>query len=174
MGILKALQTKVPRNVLYHLYNTLIYPYLQYCNIAWASHESIHTKRLFVLQKKAIRIVCHATWNAPSSPLFKKLHTLKFHDINKLQTGCLMYKLMNGIIPDLFNYNFIFNNQVHNYNTRQSKNLHEIRCKSSTRKNTIRYLGPTLWNSLPILLKTKTSIFCFSSSYKKLLRSTYS
>jgi len=174
MGILKALQIKVPRNVLYHLYNTLIYPYLQYCNIAWASQESVHTKRLFVLQKKAIRIVCHAKWNAPSSPLFKQLHTLKFHDINKLQTGCLMYKLMNGILPDLFNFNFTLNNQVHNYNTRQSKNIHEVGCKCSTRKNTIRYIGTSLWNSLPPLLKTKPSISCFRATYKNILQSTYS
>jgi len=51
-GILKALQSKVPIYVLHHLYNALIYPYLQYCNIAWASQQSVHTKRLFILQKR--------------------------------------------------------------------------------------------------------------------------
>ena len=34
------------------LYNTLIYPYLQYCNIAWASQQSIHIQHLFILQKR--------------------------------------------------------------------------------------------------------------------------
>ena len=105
--------------------------------------------------------MCNAKWNAPSTPLFNQLHTLKLHDINKLQTGCFMYKIMNDNLPDLFNYNFILNQQVHNYNTRHSNNIHEIRCNTTTRKNTVRYLGTSLWNSLPLALKIKTSVSCF-------------
>jgi len=117
--------------------------------------------------------VCNAKWNAPSTPLFKQLHTLKLHDINKLQTGCFMYKIMNDNLPDLFNYNFILNQQVHNYNTRHSNNIHEIRCNTTTRKNTVRYLGTSLWNSLPLALKIKTSVSCFRYTYKKMLQSAY-
>jgi hypothetical protein len=93
VGVLRALKHKLPTNILFKLYNTLVYPYLQYCNIAWASQQNIHIKNLFILQKKAIRVVCKAHWNAHTTPLFRKLGTLKLDDINKLQTGCFMYKI---------------------------------------------------------------------------------
>ena len=52
IGILRAMSQKLPVSALHMLYNTLIYPYLQYCNIAWASCSNINTNNLFVLQKK--------------------------------------------------------------------------------------------------------------------------
>jgi len=51
IGILRALQCKLPTHVLLTLYNTLIYPYLQYCNIAWAPQQSHYIDKLFILQK---------------------------------------------------------------------------------------------------------------------------
>ena len=52
IGILKALQPKLPISSLHMLYNTLVYPYLQYCNIAWASQYSTLVERIFILQKR--------------------------------------------------------------------------------------------------------------------------
>ena len=52
IGILRALQHKLPTGILLVLYNTLIYPYLQYCNIAWAPQQSHYMDKLFILQKK--------------------------------------------------------------------------------------------------------------------------
>ena len=87
-GVLRALQHKLPINILYMLFNTLIYPYLQYCNIAWASQYNTSVERIFILQKKALRNVCKKPWGAHTQQLFKLLHTLKLTDINRHQTCC--------------------------------------------------------------------------------------
>jgi hypothetical protein len=56
-GILRALQYKLPTGTLLTLYNTLIYPYLQYCNIAWGSQQSCHLTKLFICQKR-LSVLC--------------------------------------------------------------------------------------------------------------------
>jgi hypothetical protein len=156
------------------LYNTLIYPYLQYCNIAWASQQNIYTDKLFILQKKALRIVNKTHWIAHTSPLFLKLNTLKLSDINKLQTGCFMYRAMNNQLPSSFSHYFTLNSNIHQHFTRQSKNLHQFQHNTTLRKYSIKNVGTTLWNSLPITLKNKPSVYCFKSTYKASIISLYS
>jgi len=174
VGILRALQHKLPTSMMFKLYNTLVYPYLQYCNIAWASQQNIHTKDLFILQKKAIRVVCKARWNAHTTPLFRKLYTLKLDEINKFQTGCFMYKAMNNQLPSLFTDYFILNKNVHHYFTHQSQNIHQPVLNTSLRKFSIKFFGSSLWNSLPAFLKTLPSVYSFKNTYKNVLLSFYS
>ena len=52
IGIIRKLRKTVPSNVLVTLYYTLIYPYLNYCNIAWASHPTLVLDKLYRTQKR--------------------------------------------------------------------------------------------------------------------------
>ena len=173
IGVLRALQHKLPTSILFTLYNTLIYPYLQYCNIAWAPQQSNYIDKLFILQKKALRVVCKTQWDAHTTPLFKSLNTLKIQDVTKLQTGCFMYKAMNNQLPPLFADYFTLNCNIHNYFTRQSEKIHTFAIKTSVRKYSIKYFGSCLWNSLPTYIAAKPSIFSFKKAYKNHLMSAY-
>mgnify|MGYP006358822347 FL=1 len=151
----------------------MVYPYLQYSNIAWAAQPSKYIDQLFLLQKRAIRIVCKSDWCAHTTPLFNKLQTLKLYDINKLQTGCFMYRYFTNNLPNLFQNYFILNSNIHNYFTRQSQNVHQYAFRTTLRKFVIKHTGPLLWNSLPSYLKNKPSIYSFKFAYKKFLLSDY-
>ena len=172
MGVLRALQHKLPTSILFMLYNNLIYPYLQYCNIAWAPHLSI-ANELFILQKKALRIICKVEWKAHTTSLFRNLGTLKFADINKLQTCCFMFKAMHNQLPPLFNNYFTLNYNIHDHFTRQAQGIHLSSVSTSLRKFSIKHFGSTLWNSLPAFLKSKPSIYSFSKAYKQFILATY-
>ena len=80
------------------LYRSFIQPYLDYCNIIWATGHSNNLERLFRKQKKSS---CYyiTKWNAHTIPLFKQLNILTVYDINKLQTLCFVYKQVT--IPDI-------------------------------------------------------------------------
>ena len=54
LGIIRKLSKTLPCDILLTLYNTLIAPYLDYCNIAWSSRDTIEFKKLFRVQKKSI------------------------------------------------------------------------------------------------------------------------
>ena len=52
LGVIRKLSKSLPLDILYSLYNTLIDPYLQYCNIAWATCSTSSVDKLFYMQKK--------------------------------------------------------------------------------------------------------------------------
>ena len=57
-------------------------------------------------------------------PIFIKLGILTVFNINKLQTACFMYKVMNNLVNSFFVNMFTVNSGIHNYNTRQKNNLY--------------------------------------------------
>ena len=52
IGIIKRLKYKLPEKTLNTLYNTLVFPYFNYCNIIWANNKPTRLKSLLVLQKE--------------------------------------------------------------------------------------------------------------------------
>ena len=102
-------------------YNSLILPYIHYCNITWASVGTTILDPIYKLQKKVLRICTKSpksSYVAPSRPLFFKLNVLNVYDIHKLKIALLMFlvnlKLAPETIANLFKYNF----EYHHYNTR--------------------------------------------------------
>ena len=76
------------------LYYSLVHPYLLYGIILWVSAYKKYTHKLYVLQKKALRVMYNTTYNAQSMPLFEKSGILRIHDMYNLQLGVLMYKFI--------------------------------------------------------------------------------
>ena len=112
-------------------------------------------------------------WKSHTSPIFSSLKTLKLVDINKLQTGCFMYNAMANNLPPQFNNYFIKNTQIHTHFTCQSQQIHIYCPRTKVRKHSIKHFGSILWNSLPLVLKTKPSINTFKSAYKNNLLFQY-
>ena len=56
------------RNPLLSLYYTLIYPYLTYCNLIWASTYVTNLERIYLLQKRAVRLISKTDYRVPSKP----------------------------------------------------------------------------------------------------------
>ena len=102
-------------HVLYSLYVT---PYLSYCNIVWATKVTTQITKLFILQKKAIRIITHSRWNSHTSLLFRNKYILKLNDLNTFLVGCFMHSAMHTELPAVLNDWFITNSSIHTYNTR--------------------------------------------------------
>jgi hypothetical protein len=63
----------------------MVYPYLQYCNIVWASTYASNLTRLVILQKRIVRILNNSSFDSHTNLIFKNLRLLKFHDLRKLQ-----------------------------------------------------------------------------------------
>ena len=136
------------------LYNTLIYPYLQYCNIAWASQQSIHIQHLFILQKRHyVLYQNHAGMLTPHHYLEILVRSNLLISIN-CKLVFFMHRAINHQLPSLFTSYFISNTNIHNYFTRQCHNLHYPGLRTNLRKYSIKFFGYYLWNSLPIHLKT--------------------
>ena len=127
------------RNALRTLYYSFVYPYLTYFNHVWGCTYQTNLKQLFILQKKALRIMCGKRKMDSTEHIFSDLKILKFIDINLYFMGRFMHKFLSGDIPRVFNEFFHCNNAVHNYFTRQSEYLHVPLEKSTLFQFCIRY-----------------------------------
>ena len=73
------------------LYYSFIYPYMIYCNKVWGSAYKTNIEPLFILQKRAVRIILGVHPRCPSEPLFTTLKFLNCENIFKYLIGRLMY-----------------------------------------------------------------------------------
>ena len=105
IGILYKVRYFVSDKILLMLYNTLILPYISYCNILWATCKTV-TNNILLLQKKAIRVCTRSGFLDHTNPLFVKLRCLKVDDINFLQTAIFMFRFNTKLLPDSFSSMF--------------------------------------------------------------------
>ena len=167
-GILWKLKPMLTKKTLLILYNSFVLPHLNYCNIVWGNCSKIKIDSLFILQKKAIRISSHSAYLAHTDPLFKQLKTLKLQDIHTYQTALFMFKHSKNLLP-FFQDTFIPNSNIHSYPTRHRNDFHLSNPKLLLAHRSIRHHGPDIWNSLPDHIKSRTSVFSFKATIKKVL-----
>jgi hypothetical protein len=173
IGILNRLKHIVTKSVLVMLYNTLIMPYLSYCNIVWASTFKSHLTRLYHLQKRALRIITLSGYLTHTKPLFIKLNLLNVYDICRLQIGIFMYKYINASLPVTFNNYFSFNFEHHDHYTRNLTNFHLTGNRTALAMFSIVNTGPRFWNTLSPEIKSARTLNQFKVNLKKNLLSSY-
>lgn len=77
--------------------------------------------RVLRLQKRAARVISYADRTTPSVALFNKLGWIPFYDQHKIDEYIIMYKRINGRLPNYLNEHLILNNKRHSRNTRYSR-----------------------------------------------------
>ena len=151
------------------LYYTLVYPHLSYCNILWGNTHFTYLNRLFLLQKKLIRIISGSSYLDHTALLFTELQILPVFDIYTLQLGTFVFKYFRGILPPIFDVFFRENNYFHSHFTRQSSSLHIDFSRVEMNRKSVRISGAILWNTLSSNIKKITSLKKFVKHLKALL-----
>lgn len=146
LGILRRIRHFVHEKVMLTLYYSLIYPYLSYCNVVWASTFPTHLKKILLLQKAFVRLATFSKFDAASAPLFSKLQLLNIYEINIYQTCSFVLLIKQGQSPDSFKNYFVKNCQVHSYNTRQALLFHLPLSTKTQVQFSFRHHGAKLWN----------------------------
>ena len=173
-GIFQKIRYFVPSHTLKTLYDSLIHSKLSYCNIIWGNAFPSYLNRLYVLQKKAIRIITNSSYCAHSKILFSKLKILTIFDTFKFQVGMFMYRYINRLLPRNFDVYFKFNSDIHTHNTRFSEHLRTNFSSTEISRRLFINTGVSIWNSLHRTLKDAKSIFSFKTKFKSHLLSDYS
>ena len=158
------------QNSLLLLYYALIYPYLTYCNLIWASTYVTNLQRIYLLQKRAVRLISKSDYRAPSKPLFAKMKILDIFSIYSLQASSFIYLYHNNKLPLSFSEVFQTGSQIHHYSTRTSESYRSHSCRTNFKMFSILFQGPKIWNSLPMHIKAVSSFQSFKQLMKSLLR----
>jgi len=108
-GIMAKARHYLSQKTLQTIYDTMVYPYLTYCNIVWTSTYPSRLKSLFMLQKKIVRIMKFAKYKEKSRPLFLSLKILNIYESNTYLMALFMYSYFSDNLPSYFTNYFKLN-----------------------------------------------------------------
>ena len=166
IGILYKCKPYFTENTLMSLYYSFIYPHFTYCVEVWGNNYDSYLDPLVKLQKRAIRVITNSKKYDHTSPLFLKLHLLRFREIYVYCSQLFMYKHHHEILPNIFLEFFQRNNTIHDHHTRQEYFLHVPLVRKSLSAKNIRVVGVKLYNHFYDKIPLDISYPC----YKKYLK----
>ena len=172
IGIMSRVKFVIPSSALLLIYNSLIMPHLSYGNIIWASCSNYLVNRIFLLQKRAMRVIDKVHHRAHTSEICLKYNVLTIYQLCDQQLAEFMYKYTKSLLPQQFSNWYTLNDSIHNYGTRNSKMYHSIYFKTTLGQKSVRYRGQVLWNGLDDTLKKSASLQSFKRNFKKYLLNT--
>ena len=166
-SVLSKLGSYVPQPILRKLYQTMIYPHLNYGIEIWGNSCKTGIKRLQRIQNKCIKIISSTNTYEPSDYASLKLMSFKhIHEYFSLIRFFKYYKLNESL-------NFktkIENHQTnHSYNTRHSMalNLNCPNLRLSKLKTSFLYNSIKFWNKIPSDIKSAQNLNLFKKYLKE-------
>ena len=138
----------VTANILKSIYYALFESHTNYACIIWKQNIS-SINRLYILQKKALRIINFKERNAHSSPLFHYSKIIKIVDKVKIENCLFINKYNNNELPSIFSTWFTFSSMSHNYQTSfaSKRNLQMLSVQTTSYgKKTFVYMVIKTWN----------------------------
>ena len=117
---------------------------------------------IFILQKRALRLINKVEFRAHTNELFFRYKILKLKDINIYRQAIYMF---NSDSSDF--------NRIHSYFTRNRDALLPHFSRITLTQQSILHSAPNVWNSLPDRLKSIERIVLFKKNLKDFLIDTY-
>lgn len=146
-------------SILRTYYYSNFYSRMVYGIIHWGCGSDVN--RIFLLQKRAMRIVFNRPFRESCRELFKSELILTFYDAYILEVLCYVYK-----------YKHEFSSiSAHGYNTRNDFYLLPPRHTTALFQKNLLFLGCKIYNKLPNRFKIICNSKLFKSSVKKYLYS---
>ena len=189
-GLMYRIRNCVDNQTLKMIYYSLIYSHLLYGIPIWGNADDVHISPLYILQKKAIRLILNKdksiqklfklpgeqttywyvdTFVKPSSgPLFRELGILELNDIFKLSSLNFVYESLNELNPIQFHSYYQFPHSTQNTAANRNYNLELPSARTTTYGlKAIKCVGAKLWNDLSQNERNATSKNAFKMNIKK-------
>lgn len=152
--MLRRLRESINIDVLLKVYYAQIQSLISYGILLWG--YSSYCKKLFILQKKAIRIICSAPFLASCRPLFIQLRVLTLPSLFVFFAISYVYD---------HKQEFKINSDVHQHDTRNKNKLRLQSYHFSSSQKNWRFITTRLFNSVPYAIKVLPS-----KSFKEMLK----
>ena len=110
-----------------------------------------NVERMFILQKRCLRLMTFSAFDAPSSVIFSRLNLLKISDLIKLRNVILVHQILNSESPPRVSSIFSLSYYQHRHQTRGNSSYLLSRPSFRTNMygtNSITYKSIIFWNEL--------------------------
>ena len=156
------------------MYYSLIYPFLIYALPIYETADSTHLNKIYILQKKVVRLMTFSDPLSHSLPLFKELEILTILEVFKMETSKFVFESLNHINPSQFHDFFIYPSNVRNTRNFCNNNLFKPHARTKHYGlNSIKNIGAHIWNNIPLSIRLSKSKKMFITALKSFFISTY-
>ena len=170
---LRHIRPLIDRDTAVTLACSIVASRLDYCNSVLYGVTDANITKLQRVLKSLARVVCKASYNAPSNGLLHELHWLPIRQRILYKVATVTYRTCQCQQP-VYLLNML--NQYHPTRTLRSSNSNLLviphRVKSVTASRAFCVAAPTVWNALPQNVKSADSIAVFKKRLKSHLFST--
>ena len=158
---LNQIKNVLPSKTLKTIYSSMILPHLNYSNITWGLSKSKDIDQIRKHQKRAIRIIVGANYNAHTEILFGQSKILKFDDLVNLNILNFISKFFHKKLPESFD------NMFKVLSSQRSKKLLISIPKTKHLEYFPAVSFPKLWNNLRNEIRLSDSVKKSLSMIKK-------
>ena len=131
------------------LYYTMLYSKIKYGFCVYGLTKLENINKIQVLQNSLLKVLMNKNRRYPTNQLHNELEILKLGDLYNQEISAFVCNFLNGRLPDVFSYYFQTFSDIHDINTRDNNiRLSLPIVKSDTGKNTVKFKGCNVWNSL--------------------------
>ena len=146
------------------LVKTFFESQFKYCPLVCMFYGRQVSNRINKLQERSLRMIYQDNITS-FEELLEKDKSFTVHQNNIKQLMIEMYKVVHGLASDVMKD--IFTPCMHNFNLRSQSDFLLPQIKTvSFGKNSIRYLGPIIWNSLPLEWRLSNCLLEFKKVIK--------
>ena len=129
-------------------------------------HSRSLNKKINQLHERCLRIIYNDK-RSSFEELLVKDNSVSVHHNNIHTLAIEMYKVVNGISPEIMNDVFKVRNETHYHLRHTSQFLIEPIHSVFNGSELASYLGPKIWEQIPIEIKNKDSLISFKKEIKK-------
>ena len=148
------------------LMNAFFKAQFNYCPIVWMFHSRSLNNKINRLHERCLRIIYNDK-RSSFEELLVKDNSVSVHHNNIHALATEMYKVVNGISPEIMNDVFKVRNETHYRLRHTSQFLIEPIHSVFNGSESASYLGPKIWEQIPIEIKNKDSLISFKKEIKK-------
>ena len=173
IAVLRRIRSFIKPSIMKLIYDRTIQPVIDYgcgCSV-WYNTTCKNLEKLQKVQNYAARIISgnFDYINVRSISLIRSLKWMTISERCEHFTAMLMFKAINGLVPNYLSDSIVMAGEAHDRDTRLSESLdvHIPSHNSSALKRSFTYNGSVLWNALPEEIKASDSLFTFKKKYKE-------
>lgn len=155
---ISSMKNRFNTQTLLTVYYAIFYPHLCYNIAAWGL--STHCNRLFILQKRVVRLIFGLEYRESCRSTFKSQRILTV-------TCIYLYKVLTYI--HINRQTFSTHSDVHEHNTRGRFNICQNRHNHTYYEKSPIYAGVRFYNMLPECIKATDQLFSFKKRLKEFL-----
>ena len=169
IAVLRRIRSFIKPSIMKLIYDRTVQPVIDYGCSVWYNTTSKNLEKLQKVQNYAARIIS-GNFDyiiVRSISLIRSLKWMTISERCEYFTAMLMFKTINGLVPNYLSDSIVLASEAHDRDTRLSLDVHIPSHNSSALKRSFIYNGSVLWNALPEEIKASDSLFTFKKRYKE-------